>query len=40
MIILGKAFDKELIKLIQTIDGDKISSENSKFYKLQLSKNK
>ena len=25
---LGKAFDKELIKLIQTIDEEKISSEN------------
>ena len=35
---LGKAFDKELLKLIQTIDGDKISSENSKFYQLQLSR--
>ena len=35
---LYKAFDKELIRLIQTIDEEKISSENSEFYELQLSK--
>ncbi len=35
---LNKAFDKELTRLIQNIDGDKISFENSDFYKLQLSK--
>ena len=35
---LNKAFDKELIRLIRTIDGEKISPENSEFYELQLSK--
>ena len=35
---LSKAFDEELLRLIQTIDGDKISSESSKFYELQLSR--
>ena len=35
---LYKAFDEELIRLIQTIDEEKISSENSEFYELQLSK--
>ena len=35
---LYKAFDKELIRLIQTIDEEKISSENYEFYELQLSK--
>ena len=31
-------YQKRSLKLIQTIDGDKISSENSKFYQLQLSR--
>ena len=35
---LGKAFDKELLRLIQTIDREKISVENLEFYELQLSK--
>ena len=35
---LYKAFDKELIRLIQTIDEEKISFENYEFYELQLSK--
>ena len=35
---LNKAFDKELIKLIQTIDEDKISSQFYEFYEIQLSK--
>ena len=34
---LSKAFDKELIRLIQTIDEEKISSENLEFYETQLS---
>tara|TARA_B100000401_G_scaffold33610_1_gene20133 strand:+ start:2684 stop:4438 length:1755 start_codon:yes stop_codon:yes gene_type:complete len=35
---LSKAFDKELIKLILTIDEDQISSEFYEFYEIQLSK--
>ncbi len=35
---LSKAFDKELVKLILTIDKDQISSEFSEFYEIQLSK--
>ena len=35
---LANAFDKELLKLIQTIDEDKISIENTAFYEQQLSK--
>ena len=35
---LNKAFNNELLKLIQTIDVNKISSENLEFYQLQLSK--
>ena len=35
---LGKAFDKELLRLIQTIDKEKISVENLEFYDLQLSR--
>ena len=35
---LGKAFDNELLRLIQTIDREKISVENLEFYELQLSK--
>ena len=35
---LKNAFDKELIRLIQTLDADKISSQYSEFYELQLSK--
>ena len=35
---LSKAFDKELSRLIQTIDKDKISNEYSEFYEIQLAK--
>ncbi len=33
---LGNAFDKELIRLIKSIDGEKISSEYTDFYETQL----
>ncbi len=33
---LGNAFDEELIRLIKSIDSEKISSEHSKFYETQL----
>ena len=35
---LSKAFDDELLRLIQTIDQDKISPEYLEFYELQLAK--
>ena len=35
---LNKAFDKELINLVQTIDEDKLSSQNLGFYESQLAK--
>ncbi len=35
---LNNAFDKELSRLVQTIDEDKISSKYSEFYELQLAK--
>ena len=34
---LGNAFDKELIRLVKSIDGEKISSEYAYFYETQLS---
>ena len=34
---LGNAFDKELIRLVKNIDGEKISSEYIDFYETQLS---
>ena len=34
---LDNAFDKELIRLVKSIDGEKISSESTDFYETQLS---